>query len=352
MFRSLVFMMLLCLHHSVTAKQFDFVALGDTAYNLPQDIPVYENLIQVINETKPEFSIHVGDTWGAMPCTDDKQRWILSWFEKYQQPLIYTPGDNEWTDCRKPEALKAYMKMLEKKATKDELMMLARLQSFDSELAGESFVDSNLILENIRQVFFSKPESLGAKRLKLTRQADESDYKEMVENARWSHQEVSFATINVPGSDMNFTINNEARAIEAIRRNKANVAWVKQVFAKAKADKSKAVVLAIHASLFVDGSGGEFSNHKLRGGMGGPYYWITRAIKDEAAAFEKPVLLINGDFHEFVIDQPFRVDQGEGEAPKFDNITRLQVYGAPDIRAVKVSVDTSTPWVFGFSPLY
>jgi hypothetical protein len=33
-------------------------------------------------------------------------------------------------------------------------------------------------------------------------------------------------------------------------------------------------------------------------------------------------------------------------------VTRLQVYGAPELRAVRVSVDTEMPWVFGFTPLY
>jgi hypothetical protein len=35
-----------------------------------------------------------------------------------------------------------------------------------------------------------------------------------------------------------------------------------------------------------------------------------------------------------------------------ENLTRLQVYGWPEMKAVRVSVDTSKPWVFGFEPLY
>jgi hypothetical protein len=31
---------------------------------------------------------------------------------------------------------------------------------------------------------------------------------------------------------------------------------------------------------------------------------------------------------------------------------RLQVYGWPDMKAVRVTVDTTKPWVFGFEPLY
>ena len=33
-------------------------------------------------------------------------------------------------------------------------------------------------------------------------------------------------------------------------------------------------------------------------------------------------------------------------------MTRLQVYGWPDMKAVRVSVDTAKPWVFGFEPVY
>ena len=62
--------------------------------------------------------------------------------------------------------------------------------------------------------------------------------------------------------------------------------------------------------------------------------------------------MINGDYHEFVIDRPFAVSQGEVEKPKYRNITRLQVYGAPELKAVRVDVDPSTPWVFSFQPLY
>ena len=44
------------------ANPFHFVAVGDTAYNLPDDYPVYRALIQTINSTNPAFTIHVGDT--------------------------------------------------------------------------------------------------------------------------------------------------------------------------------------------------------------------------------------------------------------------------------------------------
>ena len=75
------------------AERFDFVALGDTAYNLPGDYPVYARLIERINAAKPAFSIHVGDTWGALPCSEDAHRNIHSWFARYLQSVhSLSPG--------------------------------------------------------------------------------------------------------------------------------------------------------------------------------------------------------------------------------------------------------------------
>jgi hypothetical protein len=47
----------------------------------------------------------------------------------------------------------------------------------------------------------------------------------------------------------------------------------------------------------------------------------------------KPVLVVHGDSHQFRIDQPFKLDQ-----KPLNNVTRLIVPGATDVRAVKVTV--------------
>ncbi|MGN5477536.1 hypothetical protein ACTMU2_13565 [Cupriavidus basilensis] len=58
--------------------------------------------------------IHVGDIHsGSMPCTSasilppittSNPGWnqgIFAAFQQFKPPVIYTPGDNEWTDCHK-----------------------------------------------------------------------------------------------------------------------------------------------------------------------------------------------------------------------------------------------------------
>ena len=54
-------------------------------------------------------------------------------------------------------------------------------------------------------------------------------------------------------------------------------------------------------------------------------------------------------------------DTGPNEMPYFtfkkslrhyDNLIRLQTFGAPEVKAIKISVDTTSESVFGFSPIY
>lgn len=346
----LTLLLTLTLAAGTQAAQFHFVAIGDTAYNPGRDYPVYERLIGAINDSNPAFTIHVGDTWGVKTCTEENHRWVHDWFDKYTHPVVYTPGDNEWTDCREAYVLAAYSRFVTGQATAEDMQVLGSVTGLDNAMEGVGYADTLASLRTIRRVFFSKPESMGAVTMPLVRQPDASEFKETVENVRWQKDGVVFATVSVPGSQNGFVINDLRRAAEAISRNQANVAWIKDTFAAA--GDASAVVISLHAGMFLDGDGGEFSNRELRGGADGPFYWIALAIRDLAAAFGKPVLLINGDFHEFVVDRPFFVSQGEAELPKYGNVTRLQVYGAPELRAVRVDVDTDTPWVFSFSPLY
>ena len=334
------------------AERFNFVALGDTAYNLPGDMPSYEALIRRINTSAPAFTIHVGDTWGVLPCTEANYRWVLQFFQKYDHPLVYTPGDNEWTDCRKPEVVSAYQAMTAGKATPEQMRLLHSMAQLDSRLARTSFADPLGSLRLLRNIFFAKSESLGQRRMPLVRQPDVSPNKEFVENARWTQGGVVFATLSVPGSNNGFASNSEEASVEAVRRTKANVDWIKAAFEEAKRSDARAVVLALQAGMFEDAHGDENFGKKLVGGTEGPYAFIAQAIRDEATSFRKPVLLINGDQHAFVVDRPFLVEQGEAKPPRFGNITRLQEFGAPELKAVKVTVDTDTPWVFGFEPLH
>ncbi len=289
------------------SQPFTFVALGDTAYNGERDYQVYRALVAEINASKPAFSIHVGDIWGAGDCHDSHYQQIEQFFALYQQPVVYTPGDNEWVDCR------------------------------HSVMGG---YDTSERLAKLRSVFFSKAQSLGAHPMPLVRESDVSTYTKFVENARWERDRVLFVTLHVVGSYNNYQPQDPAALTEASERTAANVAWLRDSFRIARGGGYRAVVVALHAQMFF----GDVSEQ-------GPFGPIVTELKIAGSRYTAPILLIHGDSHTFQVDRPFLVTHGEGEPREFTNITRLEVYGAPEIGAVTVTVDPDSTGVWGFAPL-
>lgn len=297
---------------SAAAAPFKFIALGDMPYKLPDDYAHFEALIGTVNDLKPAFTIHIGDIKsGSTPCSDENFLKVKAEFALFKNPLVYTPGDNEWTDCHREKAGKF-----------DSLERLAK----------------------IRELFFTSmgTQSFGQETLTLTRQ------KELIENSRWAHQGVIFSTIHVVGSNNGMERNN-ASVAEYFTRNAANVQWIKDTFAEAKAKNAPAVVIAFQADLF----------------YGAPFLLTDLGLRDtlstlaaESKAYGKPVLLIQGDSHTLIIDRPL-TEAGPNTAigqtaasPALRNVTRLQVMGEIEIGAVEVTVDPATPGVFGFRPVY
>lgn len=289
------------------AKPFTFVALGDTAYNGERDYPVYRALIAAINAANPAFSIHIGDIWGAGNCSDAHYAQIAEFFALYDGPVVYTPGDNDWTDCRR-HALGGY--------------------------------DSAERLAKLRSIFFAERQSLGGRPLALVRESDISPYATFVENARWERDGVLFATAHVVGSHNNFITTDAAALAEAAARLQANVAWLRDTFRIARAGDYHAVVVAMHAEMFAEDHSED-----------SPFGPVIEELRLGAERFGKPVLLIHGDSHAFTVDRPLLVKHGEGEPSQYTNFTRLEVYGAPEIGAVQVTVDPDSVGVFGFTPL-
>ena len=295
---------------SAAAEPFTFVALGDTTYAPPADNQLYGQLIDAINAAQPAFSIHVGDTKGYGDCGRAFQESQRDFFNRFAGPVFYTPGNNEWADCWK---------------------------------ANRGAADPTEILTLMREVFWSKPESLGQVRLPLVRESTEMlEFAEFMENARWTFGGVTFATLNLAGTHNNQELRVEKYWREFVRREQANLAWVRASFAAARRAKQRAIVLAFHSNPF---------DEKLRYD-GGPFETIVHAIDTEAEAFDGQVLIVQGHYHQFVIDRPLtRLDLDKPSVTR-QNLMRLQVYGWPDMKAVRVSVDTSKPWVFGFEPVY
>ena len=299
---------------ALRAEVFKFVALGDVPYSISGDYVKFERLINAINQTKQMFSIHVGDIKsGGTLCSEENYAKIVGMFATFEQPLVYTPGDNEWTDCHRPAA-----------GGYDPLERLAK----------------------IRAMFFGTPsQSLGKAPMPVESQAQVMPvFANYVENARFERSGVLFVTIHVVGSNNGF----EARqgtgqpqtAIEYFERDRANVAWLKDSFDVAGTRQAKAVVIAMQADPYDVRQAAP--GLPLASGFRNTVEAITRGAQD----FKRPILVIHGDAHRM-------------ELARFQNIKmepipgvwRLEVMGEKDVHAVRVTVDPDDPGVFSFEPL-
>jgi hypothetical protein len=280
---------------------FTFFVLGDMPYNLPKDNTRFENVIKELNKQNQVFNVFVGDFKSSKtPCSDIAFQKILNYFNSFKKPLIYTPGDNEWTDCGKLEA---------------------------------GSYNTNERLYAIRAQFFNNPLfSLGQAKLELTSESSNLDYSKFVENKIWEYDQVSFATIHIVGSNNNFDKDHLKSNEEFHERSKANIFWLNEVFEKAKTNKSLGIVIFEHADMISPDKGNE------------GFISFLSELQKLVEAYKKPVLLINGDSHEFKVDKPLY--ENEETKKSVLNFTRLQVFGEADMHAVKVTVNPKNPALF------
>ena len=89
-----------CAFHPRGPGTFDFAVMGDVPYNEREE-PRFVEMIERMNAEKLAFVVHVGDTKGTSRCTDELYARRKAQFERSAHPLVYTPGDNEWSDCHK-----------------------------------------------------------------------------------------------------------------------------------------------------------------------------------------------------------------------------------------------------------
>lgn len=83
------------------AQTYRFALMGDTPYSdyERQELP---KLLTAVAATRPAFLIHVGDIKSSNEsCADPLLTARRDLLDAYSGALIYTPGDNEWTDCHK-----------------------------------------------------------------------------------------------------------------------------------------------------------------------------------------------------------------------------------------------------------
>ena len=77
-------------------ESFSFAVIGDVPYGSDQ-FARFPAMVSELNEQEDlRFVSHVGDIKaGSAQCTDEYFAAIKAQFDRFEAPLVYTPGDNE-----------------------------------------------------------------------------------------------------------------------------------------------------------------------------------------------------------------------------------------------------------------
>ncbi len=312
---------------------------GDWPYNqnLLDNAPL---LIHSVNaDSKVKLVMHVGDIHsGSMACTSadilppistSNPNWnqkVYYWFQQFNAPVVYTPGDNEWTDCHKSK----------QRRSGDPLKELA----------------------SVRDLFFAQPgHTLGLHRRAVRSQEKHFDPAfpadaQFVENVMWEESKVVFVTLNVPGSN-NDTLpwtgifsNPSAQDREVAERSAANFRWLESAFDRAEKKHARAIVIGLQADMW--------DPEAVASGELGNYTPLVQKLADLAQKFGRPVLLINGDSHVFGSDQPL-ADPASAtgvvhHTQAVPNLTRITVQGSTNAPAewLRLTIDPRKPQVFSW----
>jgi hypothetical protein len=309
---------------SSSMAPIDLAIIGDTPYGAAQ-IEDFPNLLSAIDaDDRISTVVHLGDIKnGSSRCDDAYFAQIFAGFSTLTIPLVYTPGDNEWTDCHR---------------------------------ANNGAYDPLERLDAIRKLFFPVPGlALGGGFKQVLAQSEDAGFAKFVENQIWYESSVAFGTVHVVGSNdstppwytddtTGTKVDDPARRdAERTARNAANLAWVDRLFDIATEQKAAGAVLIMQADMFDAFS--VANNVPLNA-----FDAITQKIATRAKAFGKPVLLLQGDSHAFIADKPLENGNAlHGVTAAVPNLTRIVVQGStttPLTEWLRLHVDASTPAVF------
>jgi hypothetical protein len=273
--------------------------------------------------------VHVGDIHsGKQYCTEDYDRGVFGLWTAFKDPLVYTPGDNEWSDCHKvAEGGGAWN-------AGTQVIDYVYNQGHLADYAGGNPVAN---LDLIRSIFFANPGySLGGRKKELFSQAqyfDQTNHPndgKYVENVLWIQSKIVFVTINLPGGSNNdqdiwygtptITV---AQSNEIAERTGADLRWLDQAFAIAQGDPDiRGVVIVAQADMWDPEKG---VAHQAG------YEPFVQSVAQHTTAFGKPVLMLNGDSHVYLSDNPLALaDPLNYMHPGYDvpNFHRIVVHGS------------------------
>jgi len=280
-----------------SANPTTIAVFGDVPYGAAQEASFGELIAAINTDPKVRVAVHVGDIKsGSTTCTNERFAAVRAAFDTFEDPLVYTPGDNEWTDCHRVN-----------NGSYDPLERLAA----------------------VRATFFDEPGSTLGRR-PMTVRAETG----LIENVRWTESRVAFATLHVIGSNnglnpwtgLGYTTPTPEQTAEVDGRVAATLDWIDETFDAAEGAGLRGVVLAMQADTWSPSPGSAQQA-------------IVDRVAARTAAFAGQVLLIQGDSHTYVADDPLGLD----------NFTRIVVHGETlPFEYLRLTVDPDTAELFSW----
>ncbi|WP_430295631.1 metallophosphoesterase [Sinomonas sp. B1-1] len=280
---------------------FSFAVIGDTPYGASAVAEFPEHVAQLNADSSLDFVVHVGDIKnGSSECSDAYFEQVRADFDRFTHPLVYTPGDNEWTDCHR--------------ANNGAYSPLERLGK-------------------LREVFFDDP----GKTLGATMPVRSQSELGLPENVDFTRNRVAFAAVNVPGSNnatqpwtgRGETVPNQAQLDEVAHRTDAVIAEIRKTFAEARQRNDRTVAVFQQADMFDPTYTVPWSDISA-------FTPIVEALAEEAQAFDGEVYLFDGDSHVYNVDRPLAAGSPwlarYGVTGSADNLTRVTVDGSSNAK--------------------
>jgi hypothetical protein len=269
--------------------------MGTVAFGVMGDLPYSDRdevhvgwVLEDMQQAGMRFAIHVGDLKGGVePCSDALFARRVGLLKAGPLPVIYTPGDNEWTDCHR-RAAGGY----------DPRERLALLRHLVWPTQGAA-----------QQKPGPRPASFSEHRTEHQRG--------WPENARWVSGALHFVSLHVVGSKNGLGQYSGSDA-EMTERMEANALWLKESVEHALRAHAQGLVIVFHADP-------DFGPRPGKGFEG-----FQALLQKTAQRFDRPILLVHGDGHQFRVDQPLPSDRGDGRT--WPHVTRLESFGWPRSR--------------------
>ncbi|NJO16995.1 MAG: hypothetical protein HC877_15020 [Thioploca sp.] len=243
------------------AKVSNYMQQGREA----KDSIVLERFIEPTIKRRHDFPfvINLGDM-GRLEnaCFPEWRDKFFKIWKTFDKPVIYTPGDNDWTDCSR--------------ANQDPLDQLAKIRKTVFGDDGLFYGDNGLCKTYIP-----------------TLKCEQTPPNTLPELFRWSYQNVAFATVHMVGS-RNGWVNNAPEQQEEVRNRVRSMQQVLLSLQNAAIlDKREAIVIATQVDPFPNGQ------------CQVDYVELCDNLKQLAQKVEVPVLFVHGDTNAHCLDQPF-----------------------------------------------